>query len=196
MSIAGIAVLDEIFPKYVFIPLFIIFAAACLMLAGCTNEYVVAPDDDNGSGTGDPVCSDSLLSVEILSPPIEAPTRYPIRVPFVWRTYSDNAAAGMRYLLTEVIPGVPGKPDIAMLNDHPEIFEDLWSDWEPVVTEYDGMLIGEEEPLLPDHDYLFAIQLIDSCGRKTSVFSHERNARQFRAILSYPVLRFMSAMLV
>jgi hypothetical protein len=41
---------DDIFPRFVFIPLFIIFAAACLLIAGCTGEDVAAPDGDGDAG--------------------------------------------------------------------------------------------------------------------------------------------------
>ncbi len=48
---ARAAVLDDIFPKYVFIPLFIIFAAACLVLTGCSDDEIAAPDETTGGST-------------------------------------------------------------------------------------------------------------------------------------------------
>ena len=189
---ARAVVLDDIFPKCIFISLFIIFAAACFILAGCTDDEIVAPDDGNGDGPDDPVCNDSLPSIEILTPPAGAETHYPARVLFVWRAADRGMIASSRYLLTEV---EQEDDAIAVLNNQPELFEDLWSEWEMLETEYNGTLIGEDEPLMHGRDYLFAVQVMDSCGQKTGVFTHERNTRQFTAVMRYPVLSVMGTML-
>jgi len=188
---AGAAVLDDMFPMYIFIPLFIIFAAACLLMSSCTDEDIIGP----GNGPNDPVCGDSLPSVEILSPSANTATFYPTTFSFTVSIESHTAAAGMRHLLVEVIPGVPGEPDIAMLNEHPEAFEDLWSEWEIPKNGYVWIDIGEDEPLLAFHHYLFAVQVMDSCGRVDSLFTHEKNARQFITKIRYPELTVMGKML-
>ncbi|MCK4549775.1 MAG: hypothetical protein KAU49_06385, partial [Candidatus Krumholzibacteria bacterium] len=50
---ARAAVLDVFSSRFIFIPLFILFAAACLVITGCTDEEVAAPQerDDWADGT-------------------------------------------------------------------------------------------------------------------------------------------------
>lgn len=189
---ARAAVLDNIFPKYVFIPLFIIFAAACLLLAGCTDDTVTGPDND-GNGTDDPVCSDSLPSVEIECPPADVVTAYPTTFPIVLSIEGHTAAAGIRHMLTKI--GWEIDDGIEMLNENPEVFEDLWSDWETQTGWSKTIRVGEDEPLVLNQRYLFAVQVMDSCGRADSIFTHEKNARQFLTTRKYPHLTVLAKML-
>ena len=126
MRLAHVIVLDDIFPKYVFIPLFIIFAATCLLLAGCAEEEVTAPDNDgDDNGPDDPVCSLTNPCVEIVAPDVGDFPYYPPRFDFSWEQGPEHMIAYTRYLIVELEPGEAGTD---LLNEHPERFDDLWTE--------------------------------------------------------------------
>ena len=184
--------LDYIFPNYVFTSLFIIFAAACLLLAGCSDDTIVDPGG-GGDSEDEPVCSDTLPSVHIECPPADVVLNYPTEFPVILSIENHTAAAGLRYLLTRI--GWGEDEGIVMLNEHPEEFEDLWSEWEKPT--YGGKIIhiGADEPLTRPNRYLFAVQVMDSCGRMDTLFTHEKNARQFLVSDIYPLLTVTGEML-
>jgi hypothetical protein len=171
-----------------------VLVAACLLLAGCTDDTIVYPGDDGVSG--DPVCPDSLPSAEILIPPFDASPVYPDRIPFVLQLENHRYAAGMRYLLVDVLADFPAEEDfIALLNEQPELFEEYWSEWKIPDGEYDEIFIGGDKALYHSHIYLFAAQVMDSCGHADSLFSADRNARLFRVFRRYPILYIASDMI-
>jgi len=177
--------LDEIFPRHIFIPLFIIFAAACLVLAGCTDEDVVAPDDDDDDGPANPVCPEELPSVEITVPSTGDGDFYPRRITFTFAGAPGDMIARTRHLMTEIPLPESG---IDTLNAHPELFEDLWTDWEAISPEGRSVTFGSDIPLDERRKYMFAVQAMDSCGKVTEAFSRDLNARQFLVVTSNPIL--------
>jgi hypothetical protein len=180
-------------PRYVFIPLFIILASAFLMLAGCNDDSVLDPGGCGDDCPDEPVCSDTLPSVQIECPPADAILQYPPEFPIVLSIENPAATAGLRYLLTKI--GWGEDDGIVKLNEHPEEFEGLWSDWEKPAYNGKKIHIGADEPLDRNYRYLFAVQLVDSCGQMDTLFTHEKNARQFIVFEKYPLLTVAGKML-
>jgi hypothetical protein len=184
VRLAHAIVLDDIFPKHVFIPLLIIFAAACLLLAGCTDEKVTDPDNgDNENGTDDPICSLTSPWVEIVAPDAGGFPYYPPRFDFSWEQGPEHMIAYTRHLMVELEPGEVGTD---LLNEHPEQFDDLWTEWDLWDPAGKSAVVGGESPL-ENGTYFFAVQAIDSCGQTTDSFT-VHNTRQFTVNKIYPVM--------
>ncbi len=171
-------------PRWIFIPLFIILAAAYLILAGCTDKEIISPG--NGDEPDAPICPLNSPWVEIVSPDVGDAIYYSPRITFSWKQNAQYKIAFTKYMLAELLPGDDG---LAMLNDNPERFDDMWSQWEPWGPAGGSAIVGEESHL-EDGTYLFAVQALDSCGKMTDHFSYN-NARQFTVRKNYPVLVVM-----
>lgn len=187
---ARAAVLGTFSPKFILIPLFIIFAAVCLVIAGCTDEEVIAPNG-NGDEPDDPICPITTPWVEIVAPDVGAAMYYPPRITFSWEQDQEHKIAFTRYMIVELAPGETGTD---MLNEHPEQFDDLWTEWKQWDPAGDSAVIGEEDPL-ENGIYFFAVQAMDSCGKETDHFDELHNARQFTVRTTPPFLVLYEPML-
>lgn len=180
---AGAAVLEDFSPKYIFIPLFIIFAAACLLLAGCTDEEVIGPGDGGDDDPDDPICPLDTPWVEIVAPDVGDSQYYPPRITFRWEQDPEYMIAYTRHLIVELEPGETGTD---MINEHPEQFDDHWTEWKQWDPAGDSVEIGRVSPL-DDGIYFFAVQAMDSCGSTTDSYTFH-NTRQFTVRKIYPLL--------
>ena len=174
------AVLDTFTPRFIFIPLFIILVAACMILTGCSDDEVIAPIN----GEDDPVCPLNTPWVEIVAPDVGDDTYYPPRIDFSWEQDPEYKIAFTRYLIFELEPGETGTD---MLNEHPEQFEGLWAEWKQWDPAGDSTVIGGDSPL-ENGTYFFAVQAKDSCGKETDHFDLQYNARQFTVSTAPPFL--------
>ena len=180
---ARAAVLDNISPKYIVLPLFIIFAAACLLLAGCTDEDVIKPGNGDDDDPDDPICPINTPWVEIVAPDVGDSEYYPPRISFRWEQDPEYMIAYTRHLIVELEPGETGTD---MLNEYPEQFDDYWAEWKQWDPAGESAEIGRVSPL-ENRTYFFAVQAMDSCGSTTDSFSWY-NTRQFTVKKIYPLM--------
>ena len=107
----------------------------------------------------------------------------PIDMPW---NYQD--VDSIRYLNTLYYPGI-----IDDLNKYPGIFEDMWNDWIWYHAEGDSgkqTTLGDDEILLTNTSYIFAVQAKDEAGAVSSIFDKSTNLRHFVAMQpTGPVLR-------
>ena len=79
------------------------------------------------------------------------------------------------------------------LNKYPGQFEDLWSDWIWYHAEGDSgkqTTLGDDELLVTNSSYIFAVQAKDEAGAVSSVFNKRTNVRHFMAMQpTGPLLR-------
>jgi len=180
---ARTAVLDVFSSRFIFIPLFILFAAACLLLTGCTDEEVIGPGDGGNDDPDDPICPLDAPWVEIVAPDVGDSQYYPPRMTFRWEQDPEYMIAYTRHLIVELEPGETGTD---MINEYPEQFDDYWTEWKQWDPAGESAEIGRVSPL-DDGTYFFAVQAIDSCGSATDSFSCH-NTRQFTVRKIYPLL--------
>ncbi|HSG26947.1 MAG TPA: hypothetical protein VLA34_00605, partial [Candidatus Krumholzibacterium sp.] len=68
------------------------------------------------------------------------------------------------------------------LNENPEIYEDLWSEWIPYDSHSGSgteVILGDDEALQLNRSYVFAVQAKDEAGAVTALMRKDHNARQF-----------------
>ncbi len=187
---ARAAVLDGFSSRFIFIPLFIIFAAACLLLAGCTDEEVIGPGNGADDDPDGPICPLDTAWVEIVAPDVGDSQYYPPRMTFRWEQDPEYMIAYTRHLIVELEPGETG---IDMINEYPEQFDDNWAEWKQWDAAGDSVEVGRVSPL-DDGIYFFAVQAMDSCGSTTDTYS-SLNTRQFTVRKIYPLLTLQEPML-
>ena len=166
----------------------VLFVIAVLLvsLAGCKDLFVPA---EEGSG----------ISVDeaLVPPPDEAPfvvidspegygRIYPAYIGFGWHSGLETDPKRVRYLLTLNV-NHDGIYDVLFnlivdLNANPEYYEDMWSRWYPYNAANEmgrKVIIGDDEELLDQRAYVFAVQAMDRRGNVTLVFRKDQNTWRF-----------------
>lgn len=107
-------------------------------------------------------------------------------ITFGWSSGVEYEIKYIRYLWTKVIDSTgiydPTFNIVGDLNENPWRYEHLWSPWIPYNAPGDSgrvTILGDDEILEMNKQYVFAVQAKDYIGLVTKVFDKCRNVRQF-----------------
>ncbi len=138
------------------------------------------------TGCKNPFCPTTEEPYVIIDqPPASQQVLAPVIV-FHWHSGLETDPRAVRYFVSKVVDtnGVynPMFNIVQDMNENLWRYEDWWSDWERY-NENSGSgqstIIGEDEPLEINYQYVFAVQAMDRCGRITETFTRNTNVRQF-----------------
>ena len=147
----------------------VVLAVMILGPTGCKNPYCPSTEEPY---------------VVIDSPP---PSNVlPQVVKFTWHSGLEEDPKAVRYFVSLLVDTLgnynPGFDIVRDLNEHPERYEDKWS--EPILYRApDGSgqmaIIGDDEELNINMVHYFVVQAIDRCGQVTETFTRDVNLRQY-----------------
>lgn len=165
-----------------------------LLATGC-EENVVSPRANPPAN----------LVLRIDRPPLQpGEQQYGSVVVFGWSAEGGRVPSFTRYLSTAVLDTTgaynPSFDIVRDLNENPQRYDSLWSDWKPYGPQGDSSrmaVIGKDKPLVLGRHYVFAVQARDENGAMTDTFISNINVRRYKVKSSSgPILRIFEPYIV